>query len=467
MLAAFKEANDQGGVFNRTLRLVSRDDQYKAANVPATAALLLREPNLLALVGFTGSSPSVAGATAASAAKVPFIGALTGTPDIRRAEDTYVINLRSGFVDGVVTMLKLLVEKKHFKRISLIYQNDSFGIPARTSITAALDNMKLSLAGLHSSPTGATETSEDYNARAAEVWAGRPQAIIMFTLIGFFKPLVNALRRLTSDDITYITGSWMNNDMRDFLKANPAINPTYFYQTQVMPHPLSTKSNISIKYRSSITAYDGRTSYDYVSLEGYVVGRFLVEALWRTHDFTPSGFLDAIYRTMMFQIEELLAGPYTKTCPGGEDATVMTRSSLCMCNQGLRFVETTQISPSYEYVPVAQLTYLLTQCTASITTVVRPVLFTTFVRSNSTHAVDGLTKIENAIALGSTSTVDFENNGLQDDLPANVSTLRMYEAGNRSLAARCPLCHVYCTARLLPRHPGIRAARAACSGLLP
>ena len=430
ILSAFKEVNDQGGVNNRTLRLVSLDDQYIATNVPANVAQLLREPNLLALVGFTGSSPSVVGATLATAAKMPYVGALTGTPDIRRAQDTYVINLRSGYVDGVVTMLKLLVEKKLYKRISLVYQNDSFGIPAKVAITAAMENMKLSLAGLHAYTSAATE---NFDARAAEVWAKRPQGIVMFTAIGFFKPLVLALKRVTNEGITFVTGSWMNNDVRDFLVATPSIDPTNFYQTQVVPHPLSTTSNISADYRRAIRAYDGRTAYDYVSLEGYALGRFLIEALWRTLAVTPAAFLDAIYRTKMFDLDEMLAGPYSTTCLSGEDATEAARSSLCFCNQGLRYVETTQISSSYEYVTASDFTYPITQCSSSITSVQRPVLWASFVRSNSSHAVAGLTRTQSAMSHADVPGLHFINNAVEDGLPANVSTTRMYEIGNRSL----------------------------------
>ena len=429
-LAAFKEINDQGGFNNRSLRLVSLDDQYNAAKVPGNVAQLLTEPNLLALVGFTGSAPSVAGAALATAAKLPYIGPLTGTPDLHRAQDKYVINLRSGYGDEVMAMLKLLVEKKLYKRIALIYQNDSFGIPAKVAITAAMENMKMSLVGLFAYTSG---VYDNMDARAAEAWAGRPQGIVMFTVIGFYEKFLASMRKITSERITYVSGSWMSDSVRDLIKKDSSIDPTDFYQTQVVPHPLSTTSNISANYRRAMKAYDGRTTYDYVSLEGYVLGRFLVEALWRSRTVTPAEYLDAIYRTKMFDLDEMLAGPFSTTCASGEDSSLATRNSLCFCNQGLRYVQVTEITSTYEYDPTLSHTFPITQCSSSLTSVERPVLFTTFVRRNSTNAVTGLGKVEDAMQLAGSSSIYFENNALDDGLFANVSTTRMYECGNRSL----------------------------------
>ena len=194
ILAAFKEANDQGGVNGRLLRLVSIDDQYKAANIPGNVAQLLQqEPSMIGFVGFTGSSPCVTAASIAASKGLPLIGPYTGTADLRVTFNKYVINVRSGYNDEAVAMLKLLVETKRLKRISMIYQNDSFGIPAMNAVVSTLTQLKMSLAGLHTY-NSANLATEDFTARAAEVLAGKPQCVIMYAVPSFAIPIVKELQ---------------------------------------------------------------------------------------------------------------------------------------------------------------------------------------------------------------------------------------------------------------------------------
>ena len=403
ILAAFKEANDQGGVNGRLLRLVSIDDQYKAANIPGNVAQLLQqEPSMIGFVGFTGSTPCVVAASIAASKGLPLIGPYTGTADLRVTFNKYVINVRSGYNDEAVAMLKLLVETKRLKRISMIYQNDSFGIPAMNAIVSALSNMQMSLAGLHTY-NSANLATEDFTARATEVLSKKPQCIIVYAVAAFSIPFVVSVNSISTTRVLSIAGSWLGDDVLNYMKSLPAgaVSDAVdtLFQTQVMPHPLSTTSNISTKYRRAITAYDGRTTYDYVSLEGYAVGRFAVEALWRARNYTPSGLLDAIYTTKMFELDEMLAGPFSMTCRTNESETSATRSALCNCNQGLRNVWTTAIK-STMFVERSYFSYPITDC-ASPLEVLRPIVLLGLTHENQTSAAAAFDTIEAALVAAS------------------------------------------------------------------
>ena len=434
ILAAFKEANDQGGVNGRLLRLVSIDDQYKAANIPGNVAQLLQqEPSMIGFVGFTGSSPCVTAASIAASKGLPLIGPYTGTADLRVTFNKYVINVRSGYNDEAVAMLKLLVETKRLKRISMIYQNDSFGIPAMNAVVSALSDMKMSLVGLHTY-NSAVIASEDYMARAAELMSDNPQGIICFALANYGLPLFNAMALAygqTLANLTVISGSWNADSMRDGIQLNSKWSMPY-YQTQVVPHPLSTTSNISTKYRRAITAYDGRTTYDYVSLEGYAVGRFAVEALWRARNYTPSGLLDAIYTTKMFELDEMLAGPFSMTCRTNESTSSDTRSSLCNCGQGLKYVSTTLVKAAQYVVAADDFTYIMTSCFAPLTAVTRPIVFLGLVPANVSSAATALPTVESSMQLASANAVYLEKSFLNSS-ESNATTREIFAASNRTL----------------------------------
>ena len=432
--AAFAEVNAAGGVNNRTLRLVSVDDQYDIAKIPANVAKLLAENNLIAFAGFTGSSTVVAAVPYATAAKMPMIGPLTGTASIRKTFNPYVINVRAGYDDEAMAMLKLLVEVKRLKRISICYQNDSFGAPSKDAIVSALTLVKLSLVGIHSFEKSAM-ASLDYAAFVGVVMSRQPQAVILFGVEGFSNPFLQTFYQLhRGSDVTFVTGSWIGDANRNFLREK-GLDPTHFYQTQVVPHPLSRASNMSIRYRAAMQSFEGATNavFDYVSLEGYVLGRFLIDALWRTKTLTKEGLLDAIYSTRMFTLDELLAGPFSNTCDSSA-TSLSGRSSLCNCNQGLRFVSTTGLTASYEFtVAASDLVYPITECFSPNNVVTRPVLLATFVPSNSSAAIAGMSSVTQAIAAGSANTMFFESMLFAESGPLNATTQRLYEVGNRSL----------------------------------
>jgi branched-chain amino acid transport system substrate-binding protein len=73
--AAFEEANRQGGIQGRKLKLISIDDGYEPDKAIAATKKLIEEDKVFALIGPVGTPTSAATQPIATAAKVPFIGA--------------------------------------------------------------------------------------------------------------------------------------------------------------------------------------------------------------------------------------------------------------------------------------------------------------------------------------------------------------------------------------------------------
>ena len=429
--AAFLEANLKGGVRNQTLRLVSYDDVYTVSNALANMDRLLAEnPNLLAYVGFTGSSIAVAAIERAATLRIPFIAPYTGTFAIRGTFNPYVVHIRPGYNDEALFMLRVLLEVKHLTRIALVYQNDSFGIPSMQSVVAALASVKMSLTNLlvYNSATIATT---DWVSRCQEMWATRPQGVILFAVFAAAKPILTAFKSITSESVVMVGGTYMSDAVKDYYRStNDATAPNY-YQTQVLPDPESS-SAVATKYRAAITAYDGRTNYDYVSLEGYVAGRFLIEALWRAREATRAALLDAIFTTRMFDVEELLLGPFSNTCPTGDNAS-LSRGSLCNCNQGLRYTSISSINTSrWTWETKLASTYDITQCFCPIKSVQVPTAIASVRLSPLIAGGDVInTKLEAAVVAASQSMPYFEEIAIRPD-DSNTSSTRIRALGNRT-----------------------------------
>ena len=83
IMAAFAEANADGGVEGRTLDLVARDDVYEPEAAIANTTALIREDKVFALIGEVGTPTSAAAEPIARAAGVPFIAPFTGAELLR------------------------------------------------------------------------------------------------------------------------------------------------------------------------------------------------------------------------------------------------------------------------------------------------------------------------------------------------------------------------------------------------
>ena len=419
--AAFYETNQQGGVNNQSLRLVSVDDQYDERKIAANVAQLLTANNLTAFIGFTGSSTSIAAIPYATAARLPFIGPLTGTAAIRQEFNRVVINVRAGYDHETVAMLKVLVEQQYFRRISLCYQNDSFGIPTRDSIVLALSAIHMTLSGLHSYER-LEMASLDYPSLVSNVLLNDPQAIILLGPEGFVQPFLRVFyQRAPGSNVTLMSGSWIGDAARNFLRSN-GLDPTHYYQTQIMPHPLSATSALATRYRDALRSFEGAAaSYDYISLEGYAVGRLAVLALQQARTLSSEGLLAAFYSTRMFSVSELVAGPLSDTCTSSRSAS--GRSSLCYCNQALRFAAVTRLTSSFDFEVVEEtLSYPISECfsPASLT---RPFLIKPFLPADSSTAQRALETVALALTASGTGAALTEATELNGTRSANNATV--------------------------------------------
>jgi ABC-type branched-subunit amino acid transport system substrate-binding protein len=135
--AAFEEANREGGVHGRALRLIVRDDGYEPEPAVANTQELI-EHGVFGLIGAVGTPTSSAAEPGASDAGVPYIGAFTGAGLLRRPDQRYVVNLRASYGQETEEMVERLVRDLGFEpipidRIGLIADEDRPSVPLRAA----------------------------------------------------------------------------------------------------------------------------------------------------------------------------------------------------------------------------------------------------------------------------------------------------------------------------------------------
>ncbi len=271
ILAAFKEANAVGGVNGRKLELVSYDDGYEPDRAIANTEHLIDNDGVFALVGEVGTPTSNAAQPIATQAGVPFIGPLTGAAFLRNPALGNVINIRGSYDQETETWIEHLTIDLGISRIAILYQDDSFGRAGLSGVTKAMEKRGMK---------PVAEATYERNTTAVKmalltIRQADPQAVVM---IGAYKPCAEFIKLAhvlkinpVFVNISFVDANALAKELGEDGKG--------VVVTQVVPFPADTSIPLVARYQKALKAANSDAKIGFVSLEGYIVGRLVVEAL--------------------------------------------------------------------------------------------------------------------------------------------------------------------------------------------
>jgi ABC-type branched-subunit amino acid transport system substrate-binding protein len=293
--AAFKEANDAGGVGGRKLALIAYDDGYEPDKSLAATKKLIEEDKVFALIGAVGTPTASATEPVAAAANVPFIGPFTGAGFLRKPELKNVINLRSSYGEETEAWIKHLTEDLGYKRIAIFFQDDSFGRAGLDGVKAAMAkrNMTLVAEGSYQRNTTAVKTA------LLAIMKAKPEAVVM---VGAYKPCAEFIKLAKEVKLAakFVNISFVGSDA---LAKELGADGAGVVITQVVPLPEDTSLPLVAQYQKALKAAKPGAQPGFVSLEGYMVGRLVVQALGTIKgEPTRQALIDAVYATGKFDL---------------------------------------------------------------------------------------------------------------------------------------------------------------------
>ncbi|MGI9520377.1 MAG: ABC transporter substrate-binding protein [Hyphomicrobiaceae bacterium] len=271
MLAAFLEANADGGIHGRKLELVTYNDGYEPEKAIANTIRLIDEDRVFALVGEVGTPTSKAAQPIATSRNVPFIGPFTGAAFLRDPSLRNVVNVRASYDQETEAWIDHLTKDLGFSKIAILYQDDSFGRAGLSGVIKALEKrgMKLVAEGTYKRNTTAVKRA------VLAIRKGKPQAVVM---VGAYKPcavFIRVARKIRMNPV-FVNISFVGSKA---LAAELGPVGDGVVVTQVVPLPVDTSIPLVARYQSALKAYDPKLEPGFVSLEGYMVGRLLIQAL--------------------------------------------------------------------------------------------------------------------------------------------------------------------------------------------
>ena len=295
ILAAFKEANAVGGVNGRKLELVSYDDGYEPDRAIANTEHLIDNDGVFALVGEVGTPTSNAAQPIATQAGVPFIGPLTGAAFLRNPALGNVINIRGSYDQETETWIEHLTIDLGISRIAILYQDDSFGRAGLSGVTKAMEKRGMK---------PVAEATYERNTTAVKmalltIRQADPQAVVM---IGAYKPCAEFIKLAhvlkmnpVFVNISFVDANALAKELGEDGKG--------VVVTQVVPFPADTSIPLVARYQKALKAANPDAKIGFVSLEGYIVGRLVVEALGKVKGpVTRAALLSTIKETGTFDL---------------------------------------------------------------------------------------------------------------------------------------------------------------------
>jgi branched-chain amino acid transport system substrate-binding protein len=295
ILAAFHEVNAAGGVKGRRLELVSRNDGYEPDKAIENTNQLLKVDQVFALIGEVGTPTSKAAQPIATAAGVPFIGPFTGAAFLRDPTLASVINVRASYDQETEAWVERLTTDLGISRIALFYQDDSFGLAGRAGVLTALEKRSMALVaeGTYVRNTTAVKTAFLTIRKAA------PQAVGMVGTYAACAEFIRLARRLGLDAV-FVNISFVGSNS---LAKELGSEGKGVVISQVVPFPGDATVPVVARYQKALRAAAPEAEFGFVSLEGYLVGRLVAEALSSLDGpVTRAGLLAAIKERGTFDL---------------------------------------------------------------------------------------------------------------------------------------------------------------------
>ena len=296
ILAAFEEANRNGGVHGRTLELTTRDDGYEPRAAIANTQALINEEQVFALIGAVGTPTSRSATPVAAQAGTPYVAPFTGAGFLRDDHWDNIVNLRASYAQETEEMVERLTTDLGITRIAVMFQDDSFGRAGYNGALAALERRGMNLVATGVYPRNTTAVKSGL----LDLRLGNPEAVI---LIGAYQPvaaLISWARHIGFDPI-FMTVSFVgSNALADELGSGGE----GVYVTQVIPFPTDLSIPVVASYTSALAAYDPAAQPGFVSLEGYIAGRMAIAGLEACGvDLTRDCFLQNILGAGLIDID--------------------------------------------------------------------------------------------------------------------------------------------------------------------
>ena len=279
---AFAEANTQGGVNGRQLRLQVEDDAFEPTRVAPAMRSLWETKQVFAFLGNVGPSIGTASAYAVDR-RALLIGAFSGAAALRKEPpDRYVFNYRASDAEETAAVFKYLLSVRALKpeQIAVLTEDDASG-------DAGFDGVAKVLRQLRKDPRSTLRVTYPRNTLDVDGAVNRIKShlhpIRAVVMVVPYRPAARFIERMrgvsTGLVFTNVSSVGANALAEELMQSSPDAAEGVIV-TQVVP-PLDSELPAVTGYRAALAKLLPDERPDAVSMESWLATKVLLAGLSR------------------------------------------------------------------------------------------------------------------------------------------------------------------------------------------
>ena len=179
MVLRVEEANEQGGVHGRKIKLMVEDDGYDPKKAVLAAQKLVNQDKIFIMAGHIGTAQNNAAMPIQFEKNVVNFLPVTAAREMYEPLNRLKYSFAVTYYDQMRTWLPKMVKDKGAKKVCTIYQDDEFGLEVMRGAEAGLKTMNMEFAEKTSYKRGAT----DFSSQVAKMKGAGCDLVVLGTII--------------------------------------------------------------------------------------------------------------------------------------------------------------------------------------------------------------------------------------------------------------------------------------------